>query len=159
MTVLGIDPGTTRMGYAVVTGRRDAPRLVLSGVLGNPRLDRSERLLDLYQALSLIIKKTSPDVVALEKLFFSKNVKTALAVAEARGIILLTAVLANRRVYEYTPQEIKIALTSRGNAEKRDVARMIRTLLHLTSLPRMDDETDAIAIAITGLIVRKSEHE
>ncbi len=152
MTVLGIDPGTTRAGYGIVSGTRAAPVLVASGVIGNAALGRSARLVEIHKRLKSIIESAGPDVVAVEKLFFSKNVKTALAVAEARGIILLTAAMADLRVYEYTPQEVKMALTGNGAASKAQVAAMAKTLLGIRTSPRWDDETDAIAIALTALV-------
>lgn len=152
MTILGIDPGTTRLGYAVVGGTRQAPVLLRSGVIGDVRLAPSARLQVIYQELTLILAAAKPDAVAVEKVFFSKNTKTAMSIAEARGVILLTAEMAGRRVYEYAPQEIKIALTGMGNAGKTQVAGMVNALLHLTQSTRWDDESDAMAIALTGLV-------
>lgn len=152
MRVLGIDPGTTRLGYAVVAGTRYAPEIVQSGVLGNPRLLRAARLRAIYAGLCRLIRDEKPDFVALEALFFAKNVKTAMSVAEARGVILLTAENANLKVYEYTPQQIKIALTGNGGAPKQQVAAMIRSILKRNMRPRWDDESDAVAVAITGLV-------
>ena len=129
MTILGIDPGTTRMGYAVVKGTAQTPELVTSGVIGDARLLPSDRLHLIHRELLGLIRLYKPDRMAIEKLFFSKNVKTALSVAEARGVILLTAKIADRTVYEYTPQEVKISLTSQGNADKQQVAAMARALV------------------------------
>ncbi|MBI3627391.1 MAG: crossover junction endodeoxyribonuclease RuvC [Candidatus Sungbacteria bacterium] len=149
--VLGVDPGTTRVGYAVLEGAKNHS-VVASGVFTERGTNPAHQLFLLHKRLRGVIRRTKPEAIAIEKLFFSKNVKTALAVAEARGIILLTAEMSNLRVYEYTPQEIKIALTSRGNADKKQVAAMIRLLLHLSRLPKLDDETDAMAIALTALV-------
>lgn len=149
--ILGIDPGTTRLGYAVISGTPSAPLLVASGVIGDRNLSKEKRLWHIHRGLLVVIKEFMPDVIALEKLFFSKNVKTAMMVAEARGVILLTAQSANLKVYEYAPQEIKIALTSRGNADKKQVAAMAKAVLKTNYTPRWDDESDAMAIAITGL--------
>ena len=158
VTVLGIDPGTTRVGYGIISGTRIAPVFVASGVIGNAALGAPGRLLEIHKELKRLIASARPDIVAVEKLFFSKNVKTALSVAEARGIILLTAALADRRVYEYTPQEIKIALTGNGGAAKIQVAAMAKSLLKITKLPRWDDETDAIAISLTGLVSARNAY-
>ncbi|MBI2054704.1 MAG: crossover junction endodeoxyribonuclease RuvC [Candidatus Sungbacteria bacterium] len=152
LTILGIDPGTTRLGYAVVSGTSSTPLLVASGVIGDKNLSKEKRLWYIHREFLAIIKKFAPDVIALEKLFFSKNVKTAMMVAEARGVILLTAQSTNLKVYEYAPQEIKIALTSRGNADKKQVAAMVKAILKMNYTPRWDDESDAMAIAITGLV-------
>ncbi|OHA01642.1 MAG: crossover junction endodeoxyribonuclease RuvC [Candidatus Sungbacteria bacterium RIFCSPHIGHO2_02_FULL_49_12] len=156
MTILGIDPGTTRLGYAVVGGTRQHPVLLESGVIGNVRLAPAARLKAIYTELTLILSSAKPDAVAVEKVFFSKNTKTAMSIAEARGVILLTAAMAGHRVYEYAPQEIKIALTGIGNAGKAQVAGMVSALLHLTKPTYWDDESDAMAIAITGLVL---EHD
>lgn len=153
LKVLGIDPGTTRLGYALVEGTSARAVYIDSGVFGNKELSPSARLYEIHTRLVSLIQKVRPDRMALEKLFFSKNVKTALSVAEARGVILLTAQIANLRVYEYAPQEVKIALTSRGDAKKPQVAAMAKAMLKMTSLPQWDDESDAIAIALTGLIL------
>lgn len=153
LKVLGIDPGTTRLGFAVAEGSAQSIRLVASGVLGKAKSGRSARLMAIHDGLQELIRVHAPDVVALEKLFFSKNVKTAFEVAEARGIILLTAEIAARRVYECSPQEVKIALTGQGNATKQQVAAMAKQILKLHALPRLDDESDAMAIAITGIII------
>src|SRR3989338_2408182 len=132
VTVLGIDPGTTRVGYGIISGTRTAPVFVASGVIGNAALGASGRLLEIQKELKRLIASARPDIIAVEKLFFSKNVKTALSVAEARGIILLTAALADSRVYEYTPQEIKIALTGNGGAAKIQVDFLRRIFVHST---------------------------
>lgn len=153
MRVLGIDPGTTRLGFAVAEGSAQTIRLIASGVLGSVSSDRSGRLKAIHDGLRELISIHAPDVIALEKLFFSKNVKTAFEVAEARGVILLTAEIADRRVYECSPQEVKVALTGQGNATKQQVAAMAKQILKLHALPRLDDESDAMAIAITGIIL------
>lgn len=152
MTVLGIDPGITRLGYAVIEGSRNAPRLVTSGIIGNPKAEHLERLGLIYNELTALIAAHPLDLVAVEKLYFSKNVRTALTVAEARGIILLTAHRADIKVYECTPQQVKIALTGNGRATKTQVAHMLNASLKFERRPRLDDETDAIAIALTALV-------
>lgn len=151
MLILGIDPGTTLIGWALIEKKggdltlREADAIRIPS--GN---DAASRLLALHQALLRIIKKTQPDAVAVEKVFFSKNQKTAMSVAEARGVILCTAALAKIPVAEYTPLEVKVASTGYGKADKRQVREMCRIILKLRSVPRLDDITDAMAIAITG---------
>lgn len=152
LTVLGIDPGTTRVGYALISGTTHHMKLIVSGVVGNRTLGKIDRLSVIYKDVSRLISQYRPDFLATESLFFSKNVKTALSVAEARGVILLTANLANLTVYEYAPNQVKIAITGSGNAAKADMLRMIQKLLAVTVDHRWDDETDAVAIAITGLV-------
>lgn len=152
MIVLGIDPGTTRLGFAILSGSRMSPTLVASGVIGDAKLSHQKRLKLIYDDLSALIRRYKPDLIATEKLFFSKNVKTALTVAEARGIILLTAEIGLRKVYECTPQDVKIALTGHGAATKQQVAHMTKTLLRLERSPRFDDESDAMAIALTAMV-------
>lgn len=158
MTVLGIDPGTTRLGYGIVTGTRAEPVLLSSGIIGDASLDTGNRLWEIHKKILRLLEDARPDFIAVEKLYFSANVKTALAVAEARGIILLTAAMAARRVYEYTPQEVKIALTGTGNASKIQVAAMTKLLLKTEKSTRWDDESDAIAIALTGLVSAGTTH-
>jgi len=155
VTVLGIDPGTTRLGYALVEGPPSAPRLITSGVIGDARAAQDARLHLIFRELTKLFRDLKPDSVVLEKLFFAKNRKTALQVAEARGIILLTAKIANRRVYEYAPSEVKIAVTGNGAATKGDIARIMKLLVGHTPT-KYDDESDAVAIAITGLVSNHS---
>ena len=155
LKILGIDPGTARTGYAVIESARGKLELLESGTIGKKEAGAAARLLFISRALLKIISRHAPQIAAVEKLFFSKNVRTAMAVAEARGAILLTLKMADITVYEYSPQEIKIALTSSGNAPKPQVAAMTRVLLGISKLPRWDDESDAIAIAITGIVSRK----
>lgn len=154
MKVLGIDPGTTRVGYALISGTAHQMKLIASGVVGDRMLEKIDRLSVIHNEMSRLISQYQPDFLATESLFFSKNAKTALSVAEARGVILLTANLANLTVYEYAPNQVKIAITGSGNAAKADMLRMIQKLLAVTVDHQWDDETDAVAIAITGLVTR-----
>lgn len=157
MRVLGIDPGTTRVGYAIVSGTRDHPKLVASGVLGDAKLDRIARLSVIGREIEALIQNHRPDAVVVETLFFSKNVTTALLVAEARGVILLTAYRANLKVYEYAPKQIKIAVTGNGNATKPQVEAMTKIILKHNVRFRWDDESDAIAVAIAGLVMQNAQ--
>ncbi len=149
--ILGIDPGTTAVGYALIK-KGPLPKMKTAGLFPITSRHRPGRLLELHQALKDLIDRQRPAVMALEKLFFAKNAKTALAVSEARGVILLTAALAGLKVLEYTPLEIKKALTGYGNADKLQVEKMVRlTLKEARGLKARDDVFDAIAVALTCL--------
>ncbi len=149
MRILGIDPGTGIMGFGVIdTGSQ--PRLVDAGVIRTKvHQPESERLLIIFDSLQEIIKATKPQLVSVEKLFFSKNVTTAMSVSQARGVVLLVAEQHGLPIAEYTPQQIKIALTGYGKADKKQVQEMVRVLLKLKSIPTPDDCADALAAALT----------
>lgn len=150
--VVGIDPGFDRCGVAVV----EKDRLLFSTCIEtSAKLPHEERLLALGRELASIIKKWGPKALALEKLFFNLNVRTALKVAEARGVILYEAARASLPIYEYSPQDIKIAVTGYGKAEKRQVESMALRLLGLKKAPRFDDEADAMAVGITHIASRR----
>lgn len=156
MVVLGLDPGIDRLGYGVlrVDGRRT--QWVAHGVLSTLRSDDlAMRLRDLYNALRELLATHVPDRVCVERLYFSTNVKTAMTVGHARGVVLLTCALAQCAVVEVSPQDVKQAVTGYGAAEKRQVQRMVQTLLHLSELPTPDDAADALAIAWTGATVSR----
>lgn len=153
MRILAIDPGYDRLGIAVVEGNASRPTLVWSDCVQPEKGEREERLAHVSKAVTSAIKKYSPDVLAIETLFFNKNIKTAVGVAEARGAILAAAGIAGVPVVEYSPQQIKSAVTGHGGADKTAVARMIPRLLTLSDKKRLDDELDAIAIGITALAV------
>ena len=152
MNIVGIDPGTNRIGYASLAGDRHRVTLIRAETIiipsGKPL---RERIHAMARALTTRLAEDRPDIVAVEKIFFSKNAKTAIAVAEARGIILLTASRAVRSIWEYAPNEVKLTVTGSGNAAKSQVRRMIELTLPGAKLPRGDDAIDAIAIALTGL--------
>ncbi len=148
VVTLGIDPGTAILGYGVVQGDSD-PEVVAYGVI---RTDNSmtpeKRLQRLYDAVSRLIAEHLPDAVAVEQLFFSKNVTTALPVMQARGVVLLAAARADLPVSEYRPIEVKQAITGYGRADKAQMQEMVRILLRLETIPQPDDAADALAIAI-----------
>ena len=150
MLVLGIDPGTATTGYGLVREtERGELALVEYGVILTPAgMAQEERLLMLYARLLEIILLHRPDCGAVEKLFFQKNVKTALSVGQARGVVLLTMVEADMAIYEYTPMEVKQAVVGYGGADKNQVQQMVRALLDLNEIPKPDDAADALAIAI-----------
>lgn len=149
MIVLGIDPGKRSIGYGVIQTRHTTVTLRGYGVIEtNPDRDAEENLIELEQKLERVLKRYSPSIVGVEKLFFAKNLKTAIGVSEARGVILLTIRKWGARVVEFTPREVKRAVTGDGAADKKQVAKMITLLLGLTETPQPDDVTDAIAIAL-----------
>lgn len=150
--VIGIDPGFDRCGVAVLEKVEGKEKLLFSTcIVTNRKDEHGERLLELGQELEAIIKKWKPNALATEKLFFNMNVRTALKVAEARGVILYQAALAGLPLYEYSPQAIKIATTGYGKATKPQVETMVERILVLKNRKMLDDEMDAIAVGITHL--------
>jgi len=148
---LGIDPGTVRVGVGVVEKRGGALRHVMHDLLPLANgLAGGERLLDLREKLEALIGAAKPDVAGIERLFFSKNKKTAIEVGEARGVILMTLAAHGIPVIEFTPSEAKLALTGDGNATKRAVAAMAGRILGIDTGKSIDDATDALAIAIAA---------
>lgn len=158
MRILAIDPGYDRLGIAVLEGDASRPVLVWSDCVTPEKGERAERLAEVSRAITGAIKKFSPDAMAIETLFFNKNIKTAVGVAEARGVILSVVGLASLPVVEYSPQQVKSAVTGHGGADKSAVARMIPKLLTLPPKKRTDDELDAIAIGITALAAGIRSH-
>jgi crossover junction endodeoxyribonuclease RuvC len=151
MRVLAIDPGYDRLGMAVLEGNASKPVYVWSACVTPRKGAPSERLSEVFDAISEALAEYAPDALAIEKLFFSTNVKTALGVAEARGSVLAAAGKARVEVIEYSPQEVKLAVTGYGAADKAAVAHMIPLLITLPQKKRLDDEIDAIALAIAAL--------
>lgn len=148
MITLGIDPGTAILGYGVVAGD-DEPEVVAYGVLRTPSdQPMHERLLSLHLGVRELIAAHRPDVMAVEHLLFGRNVTTAIAVGQARGVVLLAAAQAGMRVAEYRPAQIKEAVVGYGKADKPQMQEMVRLLLKLPALPHPDDAADALAIAI-----------
>ena len=130
MLVLGVDPGTALCGYGFVRAEKDDLSLVAYGAISTPaNLPLPPRLLQIYTALVALIAEHHPDAVAVEKLFFAKNARTALAVGHARGVALLAAAQANLPVFEYTPNEVKLAIVGYGSADKHQMQQMVRVLL------------------------------
>ena len=158
MRILAIDPGYDRLGIAVIEGSPSRPTLIWSDCVLPDKGTREMRLAHVWGVVTSAIKKYMPAVLALETLFFSNNKKTAIGVAEARGAILAAAGVVSLAVIEYSPQQIKLAVTGYGGANKIAVARMIPQLLTLPQKKRLDDELDAIAIGITALASSPSRH-
>lgn len=147
--VLAIDPGYDRVGVAVM----EKGSLLFSECFIPPKGDFDERLRDVYRHVSGLVREYSPDALALETLYFSTNQKTAIHVAEARGVIILAGAEAGVPLFEYSPQAVKIAVTGSGNAAKSGVMKMVPLLIALPAGKRHDDEFDAIALAIAHLAV------
>lgn len=154
MRVLGIDPGFDRLGLAVIEGDPSRPTHVWSDCITPTKGPMEERLAAVKRAVTDAIKKYEPDRVALETLFFSTNKKTAMTVAQARGAVLSAAGEAGAPVKEFSPGAVKLAVTGDGRADKTAIARMIPHIIALPAKKRLDDELDAIAVAICGLSTR-----
>ncbi len=150
MLVIGIDPGTATTGYGIVEeNNKNEIRAVEFGVVSTAAgLPAEIRLLEINQKINEIILLHRPDCGAVEKLFFQRNVTTAIAVGQARGVILLSLAQAGLKVNEYTPNEVKQSVTGYGSANKKQVQEMVKTLLNLKAVPKPDDAADALAIAI-----------
>lgn len=147
--IIGIDPGTGRLGFGVIDIIAGKPTLVDAGVITTPpHTEESDRLITIFEELSGIIKDTNPDIMAVEKIFFAQNVTTAIAVAQARGVILLTGKQAGLELHEYTPLQIKMSLTGYGRASKQQIQEMVKVLLKLSEIPKPDDCADALAVAL-----------
>lgn len=152
MKVLAVDPGYERLGVAVLEPGSNKEHLIFSDCLRSDKnAELSERLLDIGLAFKKLIDEHRPDAVALETLFFNKNQKTAVAVAEARGMIIYLAKEQGCKVYEFGPQEIKVAVTGYGKSDKAAVIDMVRRLIDNAPTDALDDEYDAIAVGITCL--------
>jgi crossover junction endodeoxyribonuclease RuvC len=153
---LAIDPGFGRLGVAVMEKVSGKEKILFSTCVETNKKDsQAERLLAIKKEIANIISKYNPTSLALEKLFFNQNITTALKVAEARGVVLSESASAGLSIDEYSPQEIKIAVTGYGKASKPDVQRMTMRLLGLRTKPKHDDEMDAIALGITHLASKK----
>ena len=156
MVILGIDPGFARVGWGVVESDK---KQVTSNKFGcietSKNIDSQERLVAVYKEVCALIKKYKPDTLAIEELFFTNNAKTAFKVGEARGVIILASAMQEIPVFSYTPLQIKIAVTGYGNADKAQVGRMIKAILKLKDMPKLDDTIDAIAVALTHAFTKK----
>ncbi len=150
MKILGIDPGTGRIGFGCIEQGGKTPRMLDAGVITTTiRGEPAARLVELHDSLQELLKYLQPDVAAVEKLFFAQNVTTAMEVAQARGVILLCLQQNNVQVAEYTPLQIKMAITGYGRAKKADIQEMVRLQLNLVEKPKPDDCADALAAALT----------
>ncbi len=152
MRVLGIDPGTAITGYAVVEETAGSLQMITLGVITTPaKTPLPSRLQTIHNELKEIVAEYEPEAAAVEELFFSRNARTAMSVGHARGVILLALAESDLPIAEYTPMQIKQAVTGYGNADKHQVQEMVRMLLALSETPRPDDAADAAAVAICYL--------
>ena len=149
MVILGIDPGVATIGFGIIRAERGKNTLIQYGVITTPPgIPLSERLVQIYNDMEQLIDTFKPDEMAVEELFFSKNITTGIAVAHARGVILLAAEKMGIPVFEYTPMQVKQGVVGYGKAEKKQVMLMTQRLLNMKDIPRPDDAADALAIAI-----------
>jgi crossover junction endodeoxyribonuclease RuvC len=154
--IIGIDPGTGILGFGVVEVIGGKTKLVTAGVITTPpHTPLDERLEEIFDGLTQIIAETNPDAMSVEKLFFAKNVTTAMSVASARGVAILTGRKARLPISEYTPMQIKQTLTGYGKADKKQVQEMVRMHLNLKEIPKPDDAADALAAAITHQMMHR----
>jgi crossover junction endodeoxyribonuclease RuvC len=151
MIIVGFDPGIATLGYGVVKkDNKGKCEMVDYGIVSTPKDENvAVRLAMIEKGVKQIIDKYKPDEIAIEELFFAKNVKTAITVAHARGVVLLTCIKECGRIYEYTPLQIKQALTGYGRAEKKQIQAMVKMFLNLKAVPKPDDAADALAVALT----------
>jgi crossover junction endodeoxyribonuclease RuvC len=152
MIILGIDPGTASTGYGIVKKGGTLKCLKYDVIHTTPNSDPGERLKKINNKISKIIKEYKPDVLAIEKVYFFKNLKTAIPVSQAKGAILLTAAKKRVPVCELTPLQIKLTITGNGRAEKKEVQKRIKKMLKLKEIPKPDHASDALAAAITYII-------
>lgn len=158
MLVLGIDPGLARTGWGLVKKKNSQAKAVGYGCLTTKKETvEAKRLLSLYREVKVLLRKHKPEVLALEKLFFTTNAKTAFSVSQARGVIVLTAAEAKIPVFSYTPLQVKLAITGYGKAEKIQMQKMIKSILKLPEIPKPDDTADALAVALTHCFTTKIE--
>lgn len=150
MTILGIDPGTTQIGYGVVSYQDNSFKAIEYGLIKNPGRVRSDDLISTYDQIVGLIDKYQPERIAIEKLFFATNQKTAMSVSEMRGVILLACARKGMPIIELTPLQVKSYISNYGKADKNQVQRIVRMILGIKEEIRPDDVTDALAIAICG---------
>lgn len=151
MRILGIDPGIGRLGWSVIETRKGQKSALLDcGCVDTPsKTNLNKRLKIIFDFLNELIRSTEPDCLAIESLFFTKNVKTAIDVGAARGVVLLSAEIANLQTTQYTPTQVKSSLTGFGKADKKQIQFMVKSILNLKEIPKPDDAADAVAIALT----------
>ncbi len=149
MRILGIDPGYATIGYGIVEYDNFRFKTIAYGAITTPAgKSFPDRLCDIFTDITTLIEKYKPDCLSIEKLYFNTNTTTAIDVAQARGVILLGARRNNINIFEYTPLQVKQSITGYGRAEKHQVMEMVKSLLHLNSVPKPDDTADALALAI-----------
>ena len=158
MIILGIDPGLATIGYGVIEVIGNKFKTLEYVIISTPaKMDFANRLLKIHRDLDMIIRKYRPDDIAFEELFFNKNVKTAINVAHARGVLILTSKMYNEELYEYTPLQIKQAVVGYGRADKNQVQQMVKFILNLEKIPKPDDAADALAVALIHAFCLKNK--
>lgn len=156
MTILGVDPGIARCGWGIIEVKRSNLKVQNFGCVetkSNASIEK--RLMTIHEEITGLIEEHNPDAIAVEDLFFNTNSKTAFVVGQARGVILLAGAEKNIPVSIYTPLEVKMAITGYGRAEKNQMGKMVKTLLKLKEIPKPDDVTDALAVALTHAFTAK----
>ena len=149
MIILGVDPGIAIVGYGIIEYKGNKFKIINYGAITTPpNRSLSDRLKIIFDQMNELIRIYKPEVVAVEELFFNKNVKTALAVGHGRGVVLLAAVNAGLEVFEYTPLQVKQGIVGYGRAEKIQVQQMVKAILALETIPKPDDVADALAVAV-----------
>ena len=148
--VLGIDPGSTRAGYGVVAFSGRTPQYVAAGIIDTTERDKNRILGDLDASFKKLLAQTDPDIIGIEKLFFVKNMKTGLEVAQSRGVLILSCVQKNLPLYEFTPKEVKQMIAGDGAADKKAIEKMVRATLGIGDIHQPDDAYDALAIALAA---------
>ncbi|MBE7040161.1 MAG: crossover junction endodeoxyribonuclease RuvC [Ruminococcaceae bacterium] len=149
MIIMGIDPGIAIVGYGVLEYKSNRFSVIDYGAVTTKAGEKlSDRLRDIYESINILIERFSPDAFAIEELFFNTNVKTAITVAHGRGVAMLAASSQNLPIFEYTPLQVKQAVSGYGRADKQQIQRMVKSLLCLDSVPKPDDVADALAVAI-----------
>ena len=166
MRILGIDPGYAIVGFGVLDYQNNKFSVVDFGAITTPAgMDFNRRLEIIYDEMDLLIKRTKPEAMAIEKLFYNTNAKTVIDVGQARGVIMLSAQKNGLKAYEYTPLQVKQSVVGYGRAEKKQVMEMVKRLCHLTEAPKPDDAADAVALALcharssTSLLYKREENE
>lgn len=150
MKILGIDPGIGRVGWGVVEYQSNNPKLVDVGCFETFATDTEpDRLLQIFDFFTQLMKTHQPDAIAIEQLFFANNAKTAFSVGQARGVLILCASMFGTQPHSYTPLQVKQSITGYGKADKKQIQMMVKTLLKLSTVPKPDDASDALAIALT----------
>ncbi len=149
-TILGIDPGIADTGYGIISVNEKSQLLCLEygTIKTDPKKKLADRIEKLFNDLNIVIQKYQPDIIAVEELFFNKNVKTALIVGQARGVVLLAAKTSKAKLVEFTPLQVKQAVSTYGRADKLQIQKMVKLILNLEEIPKPDDAADALAVAI-----------
>lgn len=152
MTIIGIDPGANRMGWAILKGNSQSIKSIDFGCWENKETDQGERLWQLSKNLNSLIKKYKPDYLAVEEVFFFKNAKTAMKTSEVKGVVLLSSRKNNVKSIVLTPLEIKSKVVGYGRADKKEVQKAVTSFFNLKEIPQPDDAADALAVALAGII-------